>query len=340
MAIISPPVATALKIVTTVLQGLAILFTAFRLWYRVRIRRFWWEDTWALMALLCDLVGLASGWVYFSSCASSSVLKCVLCPQATRGQALNVSSLVYSFSFTSVVWSVRMSIILSILRIVYPSSHIRRITYGVATLFAVLWGVLMALKAINWRSTFGSTNTHSVTATIACELASDILADVVLAALPLRLLWSVKLHRKQRRIILTIFSSSLIISMASSFHAACELQHLTSLVSVAKDFELAFCLIVCNLLVVVTFIYRTVKNDDESDSDGSSKSNQSFSTREPTTVYFTTVDFDHLSSHAAASSPSSHRLGPPSALAMFPADENVVNPTKVPPTDALLRAAS
>ncbi|KAH7912491.1 hypothetical protein BJ138DRAFT_1004359 [Hygrophoropsis aurantiaca] len=288
-------------VVTTVIQCIAMLITMFRLWFRLQMRRFWWEDTWALIALLFDIVGLISGWLYFPTCAASCLSKCDACKLAAPGRLLSVSWLVYSVSFTCVVWAVRISILVSIMRIVYMSTSLRHITYGIATLFSLLWGAVVALKLVVWRYPRAF-----LALAIGSELSSDILSDILLVVLSLRLLWHIKLRKQERRIILIIFSTSLTVSMVSCFHGVCELLHQTSLASVAKDFELAICLIVCNSLVVITFIYRLVNHSDET-------STQSFTSRvlQPTTIYFTSIDFDHLSSHPLTHTSTHRRWDPP-----------------------------
>lgn len=51
------------KVPSTVVHALAILTTAFRLFYRWHLTRFSWEDWWAALALICDMACLASVWM-------------------------------------------------------------------------------------------------------------------------------------------------------------------------------------------------------------------------------------------------------------------------------------
>ena len=38
-----------------VVEGLAILLTLFRLLFRLQIQRFWWEDVWAAVMIVCGI---------------------------------------------------------------------------------------------------------------------------------------------------------------------------------------------------------------------------------------------------------------------------------------------
>ncbi|KAH7923544.1 hypothetical protein BV22DRAFT_574771 [Leucogyrophana mollusca] len=283
------------KVVATVLEGLAMLLTVFRLSHRLRIRRFWWEDAWALLGLLCTLAVLASGWVHILTLSTASHVSIV-------------TFWIYTFSFTCVVWSVRMSVLLSITRMIYPNKPLRHLMHGVAALFILLFGGLIIQKAYKC----GSSLTWYTSTSLSChlprpmasyELASDIVSDTILVSLPLRLLWRIKLPRRERKMFLAVFSSSLVMSVVSMFHATTQLARINSLISTATDFEVALCLIVCNLLVVVAFIYRLVKqgkDDDKSDSNNehSDSSDRDQSPRAlPTTQYLTTVDLEHLTGH-------------------------------------------
>jgi hypothetical protein len=49
--------------IITVFAGLAVICTAFRLSYRWRIRRFWWDDGWAAFAMLIQLALLVAFWI-------------------------------------------------------------------------------------------------------------------------------------------------------------------------------------------------------------------------------------------------------------------------------------
>ena len=45
-----------IPIAFTVIDGLAVILTLFRLLFRLQIRRFWWEDVWATVAVVCGTI--------------------------------------------------------------------------------------------------------------------------------------------------------------------------------------------------------------------------------------------------------------------------------------------
>ena len=70
---------------------------------------------------------------------------------------------------------------------------------------------------------------------------ADCISDAILIALPVRLLWGMNLPTKRRRMIIAIFSSSIIVTTASIFRAVSQMMSLTSLVGVATDLEVRLC---------------------------------------------------------------------------------------------------
>ncbi|KIJ69179.1 hypothetical protein HYDPIDRAFT_105770 [Hydnomerulius pinastri MD-312] len=272
---------TTIRVVVTTLEGLALLLTLLRVGFRLWIGRFWWEDGWAVVAFCCGMTTLVSVWVYLT----------------TVGEISGIAYWTYTFAFTCVVWAVRISIILSITRIVYLTLHLRRITQGIAVFFALMWGGLVAQKGWQCGSDLTWFYVPSSTGGVAChltrpmaifELGTDCVADILLIASSIKGLRKVGLTPKQRRMMITIFSSSMIMTLVSIFHATTQLARIYTLTSIATDLEVAFCLIVCNLLVAVTFLYRTLggRNSDQDDD---------FTTRlssipTPANQYLTTVD--------------------------------------------------
>ncbi|KAH7929008.1 hypothetical protein BV22DRAFT_160948 [Leucogyrophana mollusca] len=267
---------TLLYVVTTVLQGLAILLTCFRLWHRISIRRFGREDTWAAVALLCGAACLISGSVYLSGSHETAI----------------IAFWVYLFAFPCVVWAVRMSILYSITRLIPSSTSSSRIALGFSAFFVLLWALLVMQKAYKCSNVCWY-NSPSITCQLPhsmyiYELATDVVSDMILVALPFRMLWNINLPEKiQRRLILSVFSTSIVVSFASIFRAVCRVMELHSLVQAASECEVIFCLVVCNLLVAVMYFYRILKTEGESESDEGTRTSAA-------SVTFTTVDLENL----------------------------------------------
>ncbi|KAI9462962.1 hypothetical protein HD554DRAFT_2027383, partial [Boletus coccyginus] len=129
---------------------------------------------------------------------------------------------------------------------------------------------------------------------------ADFAGDVTLVFLSLKLLWGVKLPRRQRRLILSTFASSMVMSMTSLPHAIAQAFESHSLILITGDLEVSHVilsqiissLIVCNLLVVVTYIYRVYLSSSESED---SSEDDDFTTPAPrSTQSLTTVDLSTL----------------------------------------------
>ncbi|KAH7906981.1 hypothetical protein BJ138DRAFT_1161271 [Hygrophoropsis aurantiaca] len=276
-----------LGLATSILQCIAIFLMVFRLWYRFSIRRFWWEDAWAAVALFCGIAALISFWVHVGPAPGPAI----------------AAYWVYTFAFPCVIWAVRLSVLYSIIRLIYPVELSIRIANVSSALFTLLWAGVVGSKAY-W---CGSNIAWYKAATLSCsmprgldiyELCTDVVSDTILVGLSLRILWNIKLPGVgQRRMVLCVFSSSMIVTLTSLLRAAARLLHMTSLTVIASDFEMAASLIVCNLLVTVTYIYRTFRKDGVSDAtDTGDEAMTGHTAFPPDTVRsLTTVDLDYLS---------------------------------------------
>ncbi|KAI6039647.1 hypothetical protein EDC04DRAFT_2683657, partial [Pisolithus marmoratus] len=252
---------------TTVLEVIGLLLGVFRFWFRYRIRRLWWEDAWAFAAFLFATIYLTGTWLdilYWR-------------PTATVGFWM------YVFSFNSVIWCVRHSTLFSVARIIYPSLTLRRMVLGIGSVFFLLYISFIAAKLwyychdLSWMNNtlyFGNPLLPLGTNLIIFEITTDFVTDAVLIALPIKLLWSVKLPTRQRRMILLIFASGVMVTLAAICRAVCQLLSLNSIVSLVMDAEVAFSSIMCNLLVFVTSLYRygrsasplpSTESDDDDD---------------------------------------------------------------------------
>jgi len=222
-------------------------------------------------------------------------------------EELVISFWIYSFGFPCIVWAVRESVLFSIARIVYQTQHLRRLLLCLALLFFIMWAGLTAQKAwqyghdISWYHAPGKPHASMTRPMILYELIADFLSDTILMVLPLRLLWSLKLPKRQKRMILAIFASSIIVIVATVFRAVCQLEKYITVMATATDYEVASSLLVLNLLVVVTFLYRIFGFVD---ADDGASSDDDYTTRTPitqtttqtttqaTTHILTTIDLD------------------------------------------------
>ncbi|KAJ7901008.1 hypothetical protein B0H14DRAFT_2670431 [Mycena olivaceomarginata] len=232
------------------LLGIAMLTTLFRLSVRVRTRRFWLDDAWVIVALSSSIILLVSMWL-----------------RTIPGQSkytLIVTYWLLSFGFTSTLWASRMSVIFSIIRLIPHQLLLRKITTGVAAVFAVFWIGLMIQVA----HVCGEDKSWYKLAKPQCHLGNgaDVFADLSLAIIPMVLIRNTRLPSSQRKMLIVIFTASLLTTLVSIVHAIFLLGPSGSLEGISAHAEAATALIVANVGVIVTTVYRLLRKSDYMDS--------------------------------------------------------------------------
>ncbi|KAG1839117.1 hypothetical protein DFJ58DRAFT_110900 [Suillus subalutaceus] len=232
------------KVVGLVSHSIAIICTIFRLVYRGRMHQLWWEDAWAALALVADVVCLACIWIDEA-----------------------ISSWILAIAFTSVLWAARMSIIFSIIPVAnHSGSKIhKQMTRLIAVSFACMWAALLVQKLSICK--FHSCRLgKSVALSI---LTTDFTADVSLVAAPLHLLKNAGLSRSKKVLVQSAFCASLLITAITIPHSILlMLGTFNTTTLMFAHIKAALSLTVCNLLVIATFLYR-VYSKDTSDPDQS-----------------------------------------------------------------------
>ncbi|EGN92488.1 hypothetical protein SERLA73DRAFT_164020 [Serpula lacrymans var. lacrymans S7.3] len=298
------------KIVATVLHALTFLLTGFRLWFRLNIQRFWWEDAWATLALLFDIICLVGLWIPANVSSQFNAL-----PETSSGSNALVASVWFSLLLCpAVVWSSRMSIIYSVIRIISPTSSIRRFAFGIVVLFAIIWvGMAIVIIYLCHEMFWDLSPSPSLPYPIGyLQISANVFSDIILVIFPLCLLWRVKLPRNERLVILSIFSSSILTSVASAVHAiyifpnpAFKGETLTNLefrldfgLVILSNLKAALSLVICNLLVIVTFLYRIIRKGLLETDYRSSRQSAAYtaSISIPPPEFLTTIDLESLAS--------------------------------------------
>ncbi|KAL4080604.1 hypothetical protein J3A83DRAFT_4084704, partial [Scleroderma citrinum] len=272
----------------TVLEVFGLLLSIFRFSFRFRIRRLWWEDAWAVAAFFFALSYLIGTWIYLIYEKPTST----------------IGFWVYVFSFNIVIWLVRFSILFSVIRIVYPSMRLRHMMFTIGVFFTMMFLSFLGAKIwyythnLSWTQNgilFGRPGLALGKNLVIYELATDFIVDAILIGLPIRLLWSIKLPRKQRRMILLIFASGFIVTISSVCRAICQILNISPIVIITMDIEVGFSTIMCNLLVFVTCIYRYGRSTSASVSQqaGSDEEDDDYTTpRRPQTTQLLTTHVD------------------------------------------------
>ncbi|KAG1725772.1 hypothetical protein EDD22DRAFT_450593 [Suillus occidentalis] len=210
---------------------IATVVTSFRLYVRVRQRRLWIDDAWATLGMIFDFILLVALCLYLQDFEKY--------PQGTR------IALYYTVAqcFYIVVWSSRLSILFTIVRLTVPGTFFRRVLITTAIIFGVVWALLFSQlwwiceNVPGWKTQPRPQCNLGRNVAIT-QIITDVLGDSVLIFAPFYLIYGVRLSRGQKVRVLSVFSASAITTVASTS------------------------LIVANLSVVVAFIFHLNAEDD------------------------------------------------------------------------------
>ncbi|KIK95518.1 hypothetical protein PAXRUDRAFT_826936 [Paxillus rubicundulus Ve08.2h10] len=163
-------------------------------------------------------------------------------------------------------------------RVSHPGPALKRIAYYIGVAFGIMW---LSFCAERLEDCLGDACLMERPLAIS-QIIMDTIGDVLLTGLPIRFLRDVKLDRKQRILITSAFSASLIINIMTVLEAVFMFHPMTSgtAATIISHVKTALSLVVCNLLVLIPLIYRVVHRRDLE--------------HEETRVEFTTVDLSHL----------------------------------------------
>ncbi|KIO02108.1 hypothetical protein M404DRAFT_59936, partial [Pisolithus tinctorius Marx 270] len=236
------------KVVSVVLPIAATVVTSFRLFVRARQRRLWLDDAWAALAMVFDIMFLVVGWLYLFDYAQF--------PQETR------VALYYLIdqSFYAVIWSSRISILYTVVRLTFPGS-LRRWLVRTTIAFMVTWMILGAQIFWTCETTTGWKTQPLPHCNIGrnvaiAQIITDVLGDTILILAPFRLIYKVRLTKAQKIRLLSVFSTSAVTTVVSLIHAYYVLTDGELKETIAGIVEVSVSLIVANLSVVVAFLFR------------------------------------------------------------------------------------
>ncbi|KAE9403388.1 hypothetical protein BT96DRAFT_489594 [Gymnopus androsaceus JB14] len=245
--------------------GVAQLSTIARMWVRYRKQRLWWDDGWAvltmLLSILLDILLLLEG--------SDPIIS--ISPHI---QIVNYWLIL--ISFTVAVWCARISLMFSIIRLIPPFFTLRRISEWAAVSFSLACLGILAPKIYTCASDRSWYNMQNPRCMLGPnigigELTTDLVADITLVAIPIRLLGHVNLSKEKRRMLIIIFGASLLTSTASVVHAVflmpVDSPYNHFIVGITGEVEVGIALTVANLGVLTSFLYRIMgKRDGDIDS--------------------------------------------------------------------------
>ncbi|EIM90595.1 uncharacterized protein STEHIDRAFT_165171 [Stereum hirsutum FP-91666 SS1] len=234
-----------IKITESVCGFVAICMTAVRLY--IRRGRYWWDDAWTFFSLLCLLIQIVSVFMHVEN------------PDSLPHTSLIAAYYLMASTFYVTIWTARLSILFSIIRI-DPDPHVRRRLTFVAGLFfgAILFFLAQLLWVCEpqkgWKEERSPQCALNKEVAI-CQVVSDVLSDLLLITLPLRLIHGIKSSSLRRRLYI-IFSTSIITTIVSLVHAAYIITDGGIKVVIAALVEDCMSLSVANVPVVATAILR------------------------------------------------------------------------------------
>ncbi|KAJ6561202.1 hypothetical protein DFH09DRAFT_505009 [Mycena vulgaris] len=241
---------THIIITSVVCSSMAILTTIHRLF--IRRSRLWTDDGCAIFSTCILLLQVAS---VFLHADMDSGMK--------RSTGIAAYYLI-AITFYAIIWSARLSILFSIIRI-DPNGSRRRFLLGVALLFTATCLILIAQlfwvceRKHQWKDA-ATPQCPLSRQVVIFQLIFDVVSDTILIIAPLQLLWHLE-DRVLRRRLCIIFSTCIITTIVSLVHAAMILTGGGPKVLVAAVVEDSISLIVCNIPIVASASLRACQSD-------------------------------------------------------------------------------
>ncbi|KAG7090585.1 hypothetical protein E1B28_009691 [Marasmius oreades] len=245
------------RVVISVFQALAIIMTLARLARRIRISRFSWDDAWAVVSLIIFTVQTASEWVRMALREDRESMT----PSVYQKKIQLFLSLGIGL-FTAAVWTSRISLCLSIVRIL-PPSRLRRTALMLSVACFVFGSIITPIKSalcnLEFLSQYQTIMSCRGGITIfVTQVAGDIISSAILVVFPLYALriTSSNLPADERRLIYLLMTGTLLTlgaCLAQSFYV---IRRDPFGMTYSAKIEGAVALMVCNLLVVATSIHR------------------------------------------------------------------------------------
>ncbi|KAG2035213.1 hypothetical protein BDR03DRAFT_962947 [Suillus americanus] len=208
----SGPTLAQIEVVGVVLTTVAVIVTSFRLCVRARQKRLWIDDAWAALGMISNFMLLIADCLYLQDYERY--------PQGTR---VALYYMIAQF-FYAVVWSSRISILFTIVRLTAPGTFFRRVLIFTAITFGMVWALLFSqLWWICETESGWKTQPHPQCdlgrGVAIAQIITDVLGDFVLIFAPFCLIYKVRLSMGQKVRVLSVFSASAITTVVSLVHA-------------------------------------------------------------------------------------------------------------------------
>ncbi|TEB33654.1 hypothetical protein FA13DRAFT_1730707 [Coprinellus micaceus] len=258
----TPGLERAFNVVVSLTYSIAVTTTLLRLYRRRRFGRFWWDDWFAFLSLLGSLWLFVLFWLKVVPPGSPlSTLR----SWKTRYW---MGMLIYWIT----LWFTRISLALGTSRL-FPPRHIaHRIGLASAIIFACFFIALLTAVVVecapasSWGPPPGMAKEKVVCfipkSSVYYSVSVGLLADVVLTAIPVWLLWRLKTSRSYRRLLLPGLCAGIVITMPTVALIVFQAlppswEPMKSETRLRINFiEAATSVTMCNLVVTVTYVLR------------------------------------------------------------------------------------
>ncbi|KIM40387.1 hypothetical protein M413DRAFT_446572 [Hebeloma cylindrosporum] len=259
----------AWKVCITLLHVWAMSFTVVRFgnqWYN---RRLWWDDYLVIIPFVFDIVYVVMMWLKLQN----NVF-------AWDTPALN--KFMYSAWFSAflnlgVLWISRMCLSLSVTKIFAAGQLFRKLCFAYTGILFILYFISLVILTIScpgtpwWQLDFTRcfTTKNGLDVGTIIVVVLDFIADAILIAGPVYMLWGIKFRPRERLLIRILFSASILTILASVmyfvvWYAEGRLGPDSRLIfTMMAHLQALLSLLVCNLLFIATFIYRKVRKTDD-----------------------------------------------------------------------------
>ncbi|TFK55487.1 hypothetical protein OE88DRAFT_1621618, partial [Heliocybe sulcata] len=232
----------SVPVLSLVLPLFAILVTLFRLSIRASRRQLWWDDFWAMAAVLSFVLFMTAMELHFRPYSHTTrIALYYMCAVLLRSCS-------------------KLSILLTTIRLTTPGPY-RTWLVRAACCFAVAWAILFAQvfwvceRQPGWKDTPQPQCDLGRDVAIA-QVITDVMTDAILIATPLKLIWRVKVTRPQKIRIMLVFCSTIIATAVSLYHAYAILRFGGFEEARAAVIQDGVSLLVADISVVVAFFAR------------------------------------------------------------------------------------
>ncbi|KAJ3510819.1 hypothetical protein NLJ89_g4460 [Agrocybe chaxingu] len=241
-----------------------------------------------------------------------------------QDQVFILSTWFISFLYFTVVWISRISLALSLARIFLPGERYRAWTIRFAILLVFVYTGIVLVTTFTcpgspwWQLDYSKCITTSLgtrdLGTI-ISVVCDVVVDVALVAAPLLMLWRIDLPRRERTLILILFSAGILTLLVTILY--CTLWYLgfrfgedSKLVfAMLGHMQAALSLLACNLLVVIMLIYKRFSPSMDEDSSDETNDTPANPRKVTTRTHFTTTEAPSYTVITAPSAVNSSVLG-------------------------------